>query len=345
MEFDKSWDTGVKIAGALLVILTLYLFSPFIGDIVFALLLAYIALPLRRSVKGHVANRDLMAFITTTLIILGIVLPALLGLRFMQGKIVVGMQYLVDRGIFSHEHPLVQLIFQEWEQFQEMTTLLNAVFDEPYIGPVLDQFALLIATLPERVIHLFMFLVFLFYFIRDGPEFHDKVLDYLPKKQRTRVEEYLHVADIAIYATIFGRFITGIVCAFASASGLYILGVPNATLLGVAAGIIFIIPQIGVWILYIPLSAYWASMGQLGLGGLILFLGITIGLLDNVAYSLIVGDRMRQHGVHPIFTLVGLMGGLLVWGFKGLVLGPIVVALSISFIRTMIVPAPTPRKK
>ena len=344
MELDKAWDTGVKVAGALLVILTLYLFSPFIGDIVFALLLAYVALPLRRSIKGHVGHRDLMAFITTTLIILGIVLPALLGLRFMQGKIVVGVRYLVNQDILSSEHPLVMLLFQEWEQFQEMTTLLNAVFDEPYIGPVLDQFALLVATLPERVIHLFMFLVFLFYFIRDGPELHDKVLDFLPKKQRKRVEEYLHVADIAIYATIFGRFITGIVCAFTSASGLFILGIPNATLLGVAAGIIFIIPQIGVWILYIPLSAYWASLGLPGRGALILVLGIAIGLLDNVVYSLIVGDRMSRHGVHPVFTLVGLLGGLLVWGFKGLVLGPIVVALSISFIRTMIVPVPVVRK-
>ena len=344
MEFEKSWDTGVKIAGALLVFLTLYLFSPFIGDIVFAILLAYIALPLRRYINEHVSNRDVMAFITTTLIILGIVLPALLGLRFMQGKIVVGVRYLVDQNILSSEHPLVLLLFQEWEQFQEMTALLNAVFDEPYLGPVINQFALLMATLPERVIHLFMFLVFLFYFIRDGPELHDKVLDYLPKKQRTRVEEYLHVADIAIYATIFGRFITGIVCAFASASGLFILGIPNATLLGVAAGIIFIIPQIGVWILYIPLSVYWASLGQAGLGALILILGIAIGLLDNVVYSLIVGERMHRHGVHPVFTLVGLLGGLLVWGFKGLVLGPIVVALSISFIRTMIVPTPVASK-
>lgn len=344
MEFDKAWDTGVKIAGALLVILTLYLFSPFIGDIVFALLLAYIALPLRRSIKAHVVNRDVMAFITTTLIILGIVLPALLGLRFMQGKIVVGVRYLVDQDILSGEHLLVQLLFHEWEQFQEMTTLLNAVFDEPYLGPVLDRFIRLMATLPERVIHLFMFLVFLFYFIRDGPKLHDNALDILPKKQRARVEEYIHVADIAIYATIFGRFITGIVCAFTSASGLYMLGIPNATLLGVAAGIIFIIPQIGVWILYIPLAAYWASLGQMGLGVLLLILGIAIGLLDNVVYSLIVGDRMKRHGVHPVFTLVGLLGGLLVWGFKGIVLGPIVVALSISFIRTMIVPAPVARK-
>ena len=52
---------------------------------------------------------------------------------------------------------------------------------------------------------------------------------------------------------------------------------------------------------------------------------VIIGLIDNLLYPVLVGKRMRLHTV-PVF--IAIVGGLAVFGASGLVLGPVILALS-----------------
>ena len=53
--------------------------------------------------------------------------------------------------------------------------------------------------------------------------------------------------------------------------------------------------------------------------------GIVIGLIDNWLYPILVGKRLRLHTV-PVFFAI--LGGLAVFGIAGVILGPVILALT-----------------
>jgi predicted PurR-regulated permease PerM len=50
-----------------------------------------------------------------------------------------------------------------------------------------------------------------------------------------------------------------------------------------------------------------------------------IALIDNLLYPMLVGKRLRMHTVPVFFSIVG---GLAIFGAAGLVLGPVILALT-----------------
>ena len=60
------------------------------------------------------------------------------------------------------------------------------------------------------------------------------------------------------------------------------------------------------------------------------FGAIVIGLIDNLIYPLIMKDRLHLHAV-PV--LVSIIGGLIVFGASGVVLGPLLLAVTDAFVK------------
>ena len=91
--------------------------------------------------------------------------------------------------------------------------------------------------------------------------------------------------------------------------------------------VLSVLPVLGAALVWVPAAAYPGAAGpvdrrdrswpRFGI--------VVIGLVDNLVYPLIVKGRIRLHAV-PVF--VAILGGLIVFGVSGIVLGPLLLALT-----------------
>ena len=175
-----------------------------------------------------------------------------------------------------------------------------------------------------------MMMIALFFLLVDGKElvaWLDKISP-LPKGQTKQLlTEIKKVSSSVVISTV----LTAAVQAVAALIGYFIARVPSAIFFGVVTFVFAMIPAIGAG------SVCLAAAGLLLVTGHpygALFLAIwavtVVALVDNVVKPLLIKDDVEMHGAVVFFAL---LGGLAVFGPIGLVLGPIVVAMLLAFLR------------
>ena len=120
--------------------------------------------------------------------------------------------------------------------------------------------------------------------------------------------------------------------------GFLIFGVDSAFLWGFLSVIAAFIPFVGAAIIWVPLVLKMVLEGLIVGNNTMLFmaLGLTlysvfiVGTIDNILKPKIIGDKA---GLHPVIVLLGVFGGLALFGFAGLIIGPLLLALFIALLR------------
>jgi predicted PurR-regulated permease PerM len=92
-----------------------------------------------------------------------------------------------------------------------------------------------------------------------------------------------------------------------------------------------IVPILGPYVIWIP-AAVWLALQGAWIQALILtgWGMIVVGLIDNVLYPALVGNRIRLHTLPVFFSI---LGGLVVFGASGLILGPVILAIADALIQ------------
>ncbi len=112
--------------------------------------------------------------------------------------------------------------------------------------------------------------------------------------------------------------------------GYLIFGAPLPLFWGVATCFATVIPVLGTALVWLPLAAYMALEGRWGMGlGLALYGGLIVTHVDNVMRLLL---QKRMADTHPLVTILGVIVGLSLFGFMGVIFGPLIVALFIFFV-------------
>jgi predicted PurR-regulated permease PerM len=98
----------------------------------------------------------------------------------------------------------------------------------------------------------------------------------------------------------------------------------------VVMGLLAIVPVLGAFVVWVPAAIFLALEGNWGKALLLTaWGGIVIALIDNLLYPILVGTKLRLHTV-PVF--IAIIGGLTVFGVAGVILGPLVFAVTLSLI-------------
>lgn len=108
------------------------------------------------------------------------------------------------------------------------------------------------------------------------------------------------------------------------------LGFPYAMLIGLAAGLLELIPQFGCGTLYIPWSVICFIIGNARSGWLVLGLYLVYSLIRRVTEPALLGSNL---GVSPLLSLIGMFAGMRLAGVPGLILGPVVMVVLNSAVR------------
>lgn len=110
-------------------------------------------------------------------------------------------------------------------------------------------------------------------------------------------------------------------------AGYLIFGAPLPLFWAVATCFATVIPVLGTALVWLPLAVYMMLDGRWGMGlGLLLYGGLLVTHVDNVMRLLL---QKRMADTHPLVTVLGVIVGLPLFGFMGVIFGPLIVALFI----------------
>jgi predicted PurR-regulated permease PerM len=106
------------------------------------------------------------------------------------------------------------------------------------------------------------------------------------------------------------------------------LGLPSAVVWGVAMFFLSMIPMVGSSVIWVPTAIYLAMSGHWGKAlALALWGALVIGTVDNFLRPKLVGERA---GLHELLIFFSVLGGIQIWGPLGLVLGPVIIAVTLA---------------
>lgn len=183
----------------------------------------------------------------------------------------------------------------------------------------------MVSEFPNFVIEMFLLVVSLFYFLRDGSAIAAWLMRRLPFRQSETEELYSSIRD-TVNGALLGTIATAVVQGVLVTVAFLALDVPGAFLFGIVAAILSFTPVLGTapvtmgGVLYLVLEARWVP-------AMVMFAaGIFIGASDNIVRPWVTSSKGN---LHPLLGLVGIFGGISVFGPFGIFLGPVTAAMAI----------------
>jgi predicted PurR-regulated permease PerM len=173
-------------------------------------------------------------------------------------------------------------------------------------------------------------LFLLFFFLRDGDQMVASVVRLIPMAPERRSQLVEYVAAVT-RAVVFGSLLTALVQGLLVGIGFALVGLPSPVVFGAVAAVASLVPFVGTALVWVPAAAVLFLQGR-WVAALFL-IGWSVAVVstaDNVVRPLFISGR-AQISTLPVF--LGLMGGISSFGPIGLVVGPVVVALTLALLR------------
>jgi predicted PurR-regulated permease PerM len=96
----------------------------------------------------------------------------------------------------------------------------------------------------------------------------------------------------------------------------------------VMMGFFSLLPAVGTGLIWAPVAIYLLATGAIWKGLILIFCGMfVIGMVDNLLRPILVGRDTR---IPDYVVLITTLGGLQLFGFNGIVIGPVIAALFIA---------------
>lgn len=174
-----------------------------------------------------------------------------------------------------------------------------------------------------------MYFVLYFMLVKNG-EMERWVRSNLPLKHTNTSRLLNEVREVVVSNTV-GIPVLGAVQGIIAMIGYYMFGIDKPVLWGVITGITSVIPFVGTMAAWVPLTILTFANGDTSNGYWLAFWGlVVIGGSDNV-FRFVLQKYMAD--IHPLITVFGVIIGLNLFGFLGLIFGPLLISLFIMLVR------------
>lgn len=170
-------------------------------------------------------------------------------------------------------------------------------------------------------------MLFVLYFMLIGGKKMEKYVNGILPFNRENKKDILQEFHRVVRSNAIGVPLLAVIQGGAAMLGYFIFGVPSAFLWGVLSCFATIIPIIGTAIIWIPLFLYLGAIGHWGNAiGLVIYSAIVIGNVDNLIRGIL---QKKMADTHPLVTIFGVVIGLSLFGFMGVIFGPLLLSLFI----------------
>jgi len=360
---SPPWSAATKRIIAVMVVALALLLMRGIGStiwigIIVAVVLGYLLSPIVRFVEqrivvagGRGVRRTVSVFVAW-LILIGVftliavlIIPALAAqlrqfadqLPDLMDSIQTDLQLVLSRPIKIGSYTLVP-----WDELQALVAPSDG--DDPdrenlaetlrsTLLTMTDSGIDVISSLVTFVTSFALVLVIVFYLMRDGPSFAEYVVNSTPESYRGDVERLMYELGLIWNAYLRGQLTLGLAVATATYIAALILGLPQPLILGVLAGFLEFIPNIGPTLAAVPAVFFALLTPSSTIPGL--DAGLVYAVVVALTYvaiqqleSLILVPRILGSSLdlHPLVVLVAVWIGATAVGLLGIVLAAPMVA-------------------
>ncbi len=191
-----------------------------------------------------------------------------------------------------------------------------------------NQTSQLITNFSVFVLYLGVMIMAMFFLFRDGDRLLHQVKNAIPLTV-DQTEKLFTMVRQVVWAALYGGVLIAIVQGTLGGLVFFILGLGAPVLWGVVMGFLSFIPVLGPGFVYVPAAVILFVQGSIIKGILMLGFGFgVVSTVDNVLRPFVVSGRTKMH---TMVLFIAILGGLNLFGLLGLVMGPVIAAIFISF--------------
>ncbi|MFH1425153.1 MAG: AI-2E family transporter [archaeon] len=311
-EFNKYFFWG---AFLILLVLSYLILKQYLIALVSAFILAYLVRPIYVRLERKIARR-IAAFLCVFFVLIIILLPI--------GLVVAGVtqqayNFLSDNGGLGNLLNDVNL----------SPSLENVNFDvlDRVSDFFLSYFTDFVLSVPSFLVSLFILLFGMYYILIDWDSLSYKLKGTIPFREKEMIsKDIAKVTNVLVYGTLLMAFIEFVVAVI----GFYALGVKFHLLLAVLVFFFAFIPGVGPAFVWAPLSLYYLYTGDYFIVGGLLFVGLVLSVgLDIIFRAKVLGGKSK---INPLVMILGILGGISVFGIFGFIIGPLVLAYTLEIL-------------
>lgn len=335
MPSDKLTGRGLGliVIFALAAYLCWLVVQPFVGVLLWAVVLVVVFYPAHRRLVDWTGRPGSAAALSTLLVIFTILLPVV-AVTFAVARELRGAVEQAQGGI---GHILDMPALQPMVQWLGRYVDLDAWRSNAYVVEQLQEWSatiagptlLFVGGIVNALVQTLLVVFTMFYFFRDAESLRRALYDIVPLEYEQSHEIMVRTRDV-IGATIYGVLAISMIQGTLGTLIFLLLGLPSPLLWGVVMFLMSMIPMAGAFIVWVPAAIYLLIAGSYLKALLLAAWGVlVIGSIDNFLSPRLVGRRAR---LHELLIFFSVLGGLRVFGVLGLVLGPVLAAITLALI-------------
>lgn len=222
--------------------------------------------------------------------------------------------------------------------FEEAASIIKAKTGYNILGG--DIISYIISVLPSIgqtlmegissfAVNMFVLIFVLYFMLIGGKKMEQYINDILPFNEINTLN-VVHEINMIVRSNAIGIPLLALIQGGVAMIGYWIFGAPNILLSGLLTCFASIIPMIGTSLVWVPIAIYMALIGNwLQAFGLALYGALVISQLDNLIRFMI---QKKMADIHPLITIFGVVIGLSIFGFMGIIFGPLLLSLFFLFV-------------
>ena len=329
------------LAGALVLLLALWILRSFVVPLAWASIVALASWPVYRRFADRLPRRfasNLTPLLFTVVVALAVLGPVVFafGALVAQGQAWAHQLIVADREGLALPDWLEEVpLFGTWLVEQWRTVLGTpggvAMWLQHADARFLFGWAGSFGQFAGHHAFLVLFSVLALFFVyRDGEALAGETSRIVRARFGRRGESYLEQAVVAVRATVYGTIVVGLIDGTLIGITFALAGVTSAAVWGAVTGLLAQLP----FLAYVPVAAVAVALAVKGAGGaalVILCVGAAVVFAtDKIARPLLVGGAMK---LGFLWVLLGSLGGFETLGMLGLFVGPVTLALGGALLR------------
>ena len=344
-QIKRTINTGLRLGFiALLFVMSYIILKPFVGPLIWGIVIAVALFPLHKRFTIFLRNREKLSAILIVLIcmLLLVIVPSVLftastyeTVETIKAKIHAGDLHIPPPDAEVESWPIIgQPIYHFWKL---ATTSMSSIFKmfEPQIKEIAPKILL---GLGDMATTIFMFIISIF--------IAGALLVNSKSAQKTAISVFItlagdggeHFADIAastIRTVVQGVLGTAFIQAIFVSAGLFAIGFPGAELVSVI--VLFIaITQLPVLLVTIPVILYVFSYAGTTAAVIFTIWAVFWSVSDNLIKPLLMGKAVE---IPILVIMIGVIGGMIMGGILGLFIGAVLLAFSYKVFQALLQPS------
>ena len=323
-------------ATAIALYLCWLMLKPFLGVVAWAVVLVIVFYPVHRRLRSRIRRPGLSALLSCLLVVLVVVFPLVVLTTILAGelsKVIPNLPTQVSELMNSQSS-----VFGRVSEWVESRFGIDTVSSKAFLVEHLKQASELLlgasfnimGNIVSGIVKAFFVLFTMYYLFKDG----DKIVDKLPAAMplsRDQSDVLIMRTKQVVSASVYGVVTIAIIQATLGGLAFWVLGIPSPLLWAVLMGFICMIPVAGSFLVWLPLAIYLMIMGHWTKAIILIVWGaLIISTVDNFLRPKLVGTQTR---LHELFIFFSVLGGISVFGLLGIVLGPVVLAITLGLLQ------------